>query len=172
MNAKRVVARLVSLNAGFYYRSGLIVLILAAGLLTYHIDHPGAYPVSLLPEDPAVFSKASDTYASSGSLLISLATGLLVGMGWVFTNVRPVQRFPVRDLLPAIAAAVCACLSLYFGYISSQNIQSMIESPSPTLDSPTIQWPRNIQFYTILLGVYFFAVFLTRDWNNVNRHED
>ncbi|MGO8983611.1 MAG: hypothetical protein ACLPHI_02635 [Terriglobales bacterium] len=164
--AKGMFARAVTVNGGFYI--GLVVLAIVLGILTYYID---SRPYVVPPAgDEAALSKALDTYAAAGNLLTTLATGLLAGMGWFFTN-RHKQRYPARDVWPAIAGALCACLSIYFGYISSQNVQWLIENSIGTLDLPKIQWPRNLQFYTLLLSVFSFADFVRRDWNKVDKYE-
>jgi hypothetical protein len=150
-------------SIGFYI--GFVVLAIVVGILTYYIDSKSYFVVQV--SDPVALSKAEDTYADAGSLLTGLATGLLAAMGWFFVN-RLKQRYPARDLWPAIAGALCACLSIYFGYISSQNIQWLIESSIGTLDLPKIQLPRQLQFFTVLLSVLFFADFVRREWTKAD----
>jgi len=150
-------------SVGFY--AGLAVLSIAAYKLTNYID---TRPYFVAPVgDPTALSRAEDAYSAVGNLLTTLATGLLAGMAWFFTS-RPKQRFPARDLWPAIAGALCACLSIYFGYISAQNVQWLIENSLGTLDLYKVQWPRNLQSYALLLSVFFFADFVRRDWNKVD----
>jgi hypothetical protein len=156
---KRVVGRTEIANLGFYVV--LIALGIVVWRLTQYIDN---LPYSVAaPDDPAALSKAQDAYASVGNLLTSLATGLLAALGLFLTS-APKQRNPARELWPATLSALCVCLSVYFGYISSQNVGWAIEYSIPTLDLPKIQWPRELQVYAILLGVFFFADFVRRDW--------
>ena len=134
---------------------------IATWRLTYYIDNlPYSVPP---PDDPAALSKAQDAYASVGNLLTSLATGLLAALGLFLTS-TPKHRTPERELWPASLSALCVGLSVYFGYVSSQNVGWAIEYSIPTLDLPKIQWPRELQVYAILLGVFFFADFVRRDW--------
>jgi thiol:disulfide interchange protein len=148
---------------GFY--AGLIVLAVAVWLLTQYIDNK-AYTIPP-PDDPAALSRAEDAYAAVGNLLTTLATGLLAALGLFLTG-TPKRRDSGRELWPATLSAVCVCLSVYFGYISSQNVGWAIEYSIPTLDLPKIQWPRELQFYAILLGVFFFADFVRQDRTKVN----
>ncbi|HUK16051.1 MAG TPA: hypothetical protein VLW65_06530 [Bryobacteraceae bacterium] len=148
---------------GFY--AGLIVLAVAVWLLTEYINNK-AYTIPP-PDDPAALSKAEDAYAAVGNLLTTLATGLLAALGLFLTS-TPKQRDRERELWPATLSALCVCLSVYFGYISSQNVGWAIEYSIPTLDLPKIQWPRELQFYAILLGVFFFADFVRRDRTKVD----
>jgi hypothetical protein len=161
---KRLFALALTVNGGFYI--GLIMLAVMTGILTYYINYSRSYVVAPA-DDTAALSKALDTYAAAGNLLTTLATGLLAAMGWFFTN-RPKQRYNARDVWPAVAGSLCACLSIYFGYISSQNAQWLIENSIGTLDLPKIQWPRNLQFYALLLSVFSFADFVRRDWNKMD----
>jgi hypothetical protein len=119
------------------------------------------------PDDAAALSKAEDAYAAVGNLLTTLATGLLAALGLFLTSAQK-QRDLAGELWPAALSALCVCLSIYFGYISSQNVGWAIEYSIPTLDLPKIQWPRELQFYALLLGVFFFADFVRRDRTKVD----
>ena len=165
-DVKRLFALAITVNSGFYI--ALAMLVIGTGILTYYIDYSRSY-VSAPADDAAALSKALDTYAAVGNVLTTLATGLLAAMGWFYTN-RLSQRYTAREALPAVAGALCACLSIYFGYISSQNAQWLIEYSVGTLDLPKIQWPRNLQFYSLLLSLFSFADFVRRDWNKVDSH--
>jgi len=161
--AKRTFGRTIIGSMGFYI--GLIVLAIVVGQLTRYIN---SKPFFVAPAgDQTALSRALDSYAAVGNLLTTLATGLLAAMGWLIT-IKPKQRSPARGLWPAAAGAVCACLSVYFGYISSQNAQWAIENSIGTLDIDKMQWPRQLQFLTLLLGVFFFADFVRRDWTKVD----
>jgi len=158
-----VFACTVTMIGRFYI--GLAVLAIALGILTYYVDSR-PYVVSP-PGDPTALSKALDTYAAAGNLLTTLATGLLAGMAWFYTERRR-HLHSARDRWPVIAGTICACSSIYFGYISSQNAQWLIENSIGSLDLPKIQWPRNLQFYALLLSVFSFADFVRRDWSEVH----
>jgi hypothetical protein len=160
---KRMPERSTIVSIAFY--SGLVVLAVVVWLLTEYIDNrPYSIPP---PDDPAALSKAEDAYAAVGNLLTTLATGLLAALGLFLTS-APKQRNSGRELWPAALSALCVCLSVYFGYISSQNVGWAIEYSIPTLDLPKIQWPREVQFYALLVGVFFFADFVRRDRTKVD----
>ena len=164
MNAvKRTVGRAVIASIGFYI--SLVVLAAVVWQLTHYIN---SRPYVVIPAgDSTALGKAVDTYSAVGNLLTTLATGLLAAIGWFFTS-RPKKRYFVRELWPAIAGALCACLSIYFGYISSQNVQWAIENSFGTLDLPKLQLPRQLQFFGLLLSVFLFADFVRRDWTKVD----
>jgi hypothetical protein len=60
------------------------------------------------------------------------------------------------------------CVSLYWAYVSSQNVEWAIENSVGTLDLDKIQMPRQLQCLAMLLGVVFFADFVRRDLTKVN----
>lgn len=148
---------------------GFVVLVIAMGLFTYYVD-TRRYFVGT-PADPEALAKAADIYAGMVTLLTTLATGLLAGMGWFFTK-RPKRGDAERDLWPAISGASCACLSIVFGYVGSENLEWAIEYSVGTLDLPKLQWPKWFQFYTLLLSVFFFVDFVRRNWTKVDLDED
>jgi len=118
--------------------------------------------------DPAAaLSKALDTYAEMNNYLTTLATGMLAGLGLFLTS-RPKQRYAARDFWPAAVSAFSVCVSLYWGYISSQNIEWAIENSVGSLDLDKMQWPRLLQCFTMLTGVIFFADFVRRDVTRVD----
>jgi len=160
---RRTFGRAIRESMGFYI--GLIVLAIVVWQLTHYINSRPYFVAAA--GDQSALSKALDSYAGVGNLLTTLATGLLAAMGWLLTS-RPKKSSPERGLWPATAGAVCACLSIYFGYISSQNAQWAIENSIPTLDIDKMQWPRQLQFLALLLGVFFFADFVRRDWTKVD----
>jgi hypothetical protein len=149
--------------------AGLVVIM---GLLTYYVNaRPLAETVSVWdPSAAAAVMKAYDAYAAVNNLLTTLATGLLAGLGLFLANSRQ-DRCPEQALWPAAASALCVCVSLYWGYISSQNVEWAIEYSIPDLGIPKLQWPRILQCFTILLGVFFFAVFVMRDFANVDSRQ-
>jgi len=147
--------------SGIRFYIGCGVVMVGSLLLTIYINER---PYFFSPEmtDPGVISRALDAYASVGNLLTTLDTGLIAGLGLLLTY-RPKQRYATRDIWPAAVSALCVGLSLYWGYVCSQNVEWAIESAITTLDVDKIQWPRQLQFFTIVLGVFFFADFVRRD---------
>jgi len=158
-SAKRGLKRPAVVSFTFY--AGLALF---AALVWEFTLFMNSRPYSLLPvADPAVVSKALDSYGAVGSLLTTLATGLLAAMGWLFTSLPKIPS-GARDHWPAAAAALCASLSLYFGYVSTQNVQWAIEASVPSLEVCQLQWPRQLQFLGLLLSFLFMADFVRRDW--------
>ena len=95
--ARRFLTTAATVEVRFYF--GLLMLALLLGILTYYID---SKPDVLAPvTDTAAWSKALDTYAATGNLLITLATGVLAGIGWFFTS-KPKKQYSARDIWPAI----------------------------------------------------------------------
>jgi hypothetical protein len=159
---KRILGRQTMISLGFYL--GIAVLAILVWRLTVYINN---LPYVLGPTDEKALSKAWDAYAAVNTLLTTLGTGLLAGLGLFLTS-KPRQHHPMRELWPAVVSALCVCLSLYWGYISSQNLEWAIEYSVGTLDLYKIQVPRELQFLMILLGVVFFADFVRRDRTTVN----
>lgn len=157
-STKRVVSRPIIVSGLFYL--GLIVLAAAMAQFTDYIN--GLPYILPLSSDPVALGKAQDAYAAVNNLLTTLATGLLAALGLFLTS-RPKRHEPAREVWLAVISAVCVCISLYWGFISAQNVEWAIEGSIPTLEVPKIQWPRQLQFYSMVLGVFFFADFLRRD---------
>jgi hypothetical protein len=149
-----------------------VALVLVMGLLTHYVNtRPLPEEVSVWdPSSSEAVSKAYDAYAAVNNLLITLATGLLAALGLFFTSSQK-RRTITQSLWSASASALFVCVSLYWGYVSSQNVEWAIEYSVPTLGIPKLQWPRILQCSSILLGVFFFAVFLLRDFVKVDAHE-
>lgn len=137
-----------------------IALALTMWGLTYYLNHVPY--VSALIDDPTALSKAQDAYAAVTNLLITLASGLIAGIGLYLTHSSK-QSFQGRLFWLAALSALFSCVSLYWGYISSQNVQWAIENSISTLALEKIQGPREMQFVTILISVFCFAEFLRRD---------
>jgi hypothetical protein len=154
--ANRVSWRSRRATVGFYIALFMIAIIVER--LTAYIN---SAPYLAAPIDPQTLSRALDSYAAIGNLLTTLATGLLAGMAWFFTN-RPKQGYPAHELWPVAAGALCACLSIWFGYVGSQNLTFAIQH-SIKAGSSILQTPRIVQMVSLLFGVCFFADFLRRD---------
>jgi hypothetical protein len=164
MNAtERTLGRPIIGSIGFYIVFVVLAIVLV-GVTNYFNSIPFFAPGG--EPDPAALSKSWDAFAGIINLLTTLATGLLAGMGWFFTN-RLNQRYPARDLWLVGAGATCAILSIYFGYISSQNLLWAIEN-SVGVFVAKVQRPRQMQFVALVLGVVFFADFVRRNWNKVD----
>jgi hypothetical protein len=142
---------------------GCIAIAVAMWALTRYIySRPFVVGVAQSGDPAAALGKALDAYAALGNYLTTLSTGLLAALGLFLTS-RSKQRFAVREFWPAAVSGVFVCISLYWGYISSQNVEWAIENSIGSLGLESIQLPRQLQCLTILLGVVFFADFLRRD---------
>ena len=161
---KRIIGRPQIVTSAFYL--GCVVLALAMSGLTHYINSR-PFVVAQATDQEEALSKSLDAYTAMNNLLTTLATGLLAGLGLFLTS-RPKRRYPARDLWPAAISAVCVCVSLYWGYISSQNVEWAIETIGEILGLDQIQLPRQLQCFTMLLGVVFFADFVRRDLTRVD----
>jgi hypothetical protein len=141
----------------FYFVGGGVVYSMLK-LTDWVNTHPYAAGT---PDNEGSFEKAVDAYQNVNSLLTTLATGLLAALGFLLIN-RPGRPFSAWDFWWAATSALCACVSLYWGYVSSQNVQVALEFQSLTLDLPTLQFPRQFQFYSVVLGVICLAHFAMR----------
>ncbi|MGB9459179.1 MAG: hypothetical protein ABSB23_07085 [Bryobacteraceae bacterium] len=157
MTAKPVTIRLPIARLGFYIVS--ILLIVAMWKVTTYVN-TRPYPVA--PDSEPELDKAVDAYEGINNLLITLGTGLLGAMGFLLTT-KPRQHYRLREMWPAVLSAVCVGLSLYFGYVSYQNVEFVLLNSVGTLDIDLVQWPKAAHFYTLLAGVFFFADFVMQD---------
>ena len=154
MESQPAIRRQPNVRLRFYIGSVLFVAVLL--LVTYYID-TAKYPVdpNLEPE----LDKAIDAYENLNNLLITLGTGILGAMGFLLTS-RPKEHYRPRDLWPAGISAVFVGVSLYFGYLSYQNVQFVLMNSIGTLDTQIVEWPKALHFYSLLAGVFFFADFV------------
>jgi putative flippase GtrA len=155
---KRLITRSAIVSGLFY--AGLIIL---AGVMWRYTGYINSKPYVITPpNDPVALSKAQDAYASVNNLLTTLGTGLLAALGLFLTR-GDKRRYTGPRIWLAVVSAVCVCVSLYWGYISSQNVEWAIETSIGSLEFDMFQVPRQLQFHTMLLGVFFFADFVRRD---------
>jgi hypothetical protein len=161
---KLVIRRPQIVSTAFYF--GCIALAVAMWELTNYINSR-PYVLGQGGDPAAALNSALGAYAAMNNLLTTLSTGLLAGLGLFLTG-RPKQHYSPREFWPAAMSGVCVCVSLYWAYISSQNIEWAIENSVGTLDVDKIQWPRQLQCLAMLLGVVFFADFVRRDLTKVN----
>ncbi len=156
--SKRFITRSAIVSGLFY--AGMILL---AAVMWKYTGYINSQPYAISPPtDPAALSKAQDAYASVNNLLTTLGTGLLAALGLFLTRGDKHPYTGPRIWL-AVISAVCVCVSLYWGYISSQNVEWAIETSIGSLEFDMFQVPRQLQFHTMLLGVFFFADFVRRD---------
>jgi hypothetical protein len=155
-------------KADALYKS--LAFYLALGVLVVALWEATVYISSLLHYATATTdaSKALDVYADEANNLTSLATGVLAGLGWFFTRTSN-QSYKAREVWPALATAVCACLSVFFGFVLSQNLAFAHEFSVDPYDGAQLglSLPRYFQFYGLLLSVFFFAELVRRNWRRV-----
>jgi hypothetical protein len=161
---RRAIHRPQIVSTAFYI--GCIALAVAMWGLTNYINSQ-PYVIAQGGDPAMALSRALDAYAAMNNLLTTLATGLLAGLGLFLTS-RPKRHYAPREFWPAAMSAVCVCVSLYWAYVSSQNVEWAIENSVGTLDLDKIQMPRQLQCLAMLLGVVFFADFVRRDLTKVN----
>ncbi len=155
---KRRIARSAIVSGVFY--AGMILL---AAVMWKYTGYINSKPYAITPpSDPVALSKAQDAYASVNNLLTTLGTGLLAALGLFLTR-EDKRRYTGPRIWLAVLSAICVCISLYWGYISSQNVEWAIETSIGSLEFDMFQVPRQLQFHTMLLGVFFFADFVRRD---------
>jgi hypothetical protein len=162
MNDTRLLRRRKLLGTlGFY--TGAIVLVIGLFLLAHYTNNLPYFTAvtARAPDDLTALYKAQDAYAATGGLLTTLATGLLAGLGLFLTS-APKRHTPPRALWPAKVSGLCVLLSLFFGFIASQNAPWAIENSVP-VEAANLQLPRQLQFLALLASVIFFADFLRRD---------
>lgn len=102
--------------------------------------------------------KQLDAFLNMNSLLTTLGTALLGAVG--FLMVRGRKTSSPTHLWAGFGSAICAMLSLYFGYQAYQDILYMFQYGTfDLLTNTVIEQDRHAHFYTLLLGVVLFADF-------------
>ena len=126
------------------------------------LDNPAA--------NSAGVERAMEAYQTSTNILVTLATGLIGGLGFLIAN-RSTERYALRIFWPAAVSALCACDSLYWGYLSEQDLEWAMEVQLPTLGVTILHVTRQIEAGSLLLGVVFFADFVRLNMIGVKTHE-
>jgi hypothetical protein len=101
-----------------------------------------------------VQEKQLEAFLNMNGLLITLATALLGAIGFLMGR----GRKPTH-LWAGFGSAICAMLSLYFGYQAYQDLLFMFQHNTFDLLTTLIERDRHAHFYTLLLGVVLFADF-------------
>lgn len=96
------------------------------------------------------------------SLLITLATALLGGLGFLLSGGLG-ARTRTRHLWSAFICALLVAISIYFGYVGHLHVLWMIDNQNFDPQSLVYKLPSYSQFYTLLLAVFFFADFAVHD---------
>jgi hypothetical protein len=148
-----------------FYAACIVIATALWGLTNYINSRP--YVLAQGGDPTTALSSALNAYAAMNNLLTTLSTGMLAGLGLFLTG-KPKRQYAPGEIWPAAMSAVCVCVSLYWAYISSQNVEWAIENSVGTLDLDKIQLPRQLQCLSILLGVIFFADFVRRDLTKVD----
>jgi hypothetical protein len=114
--------------------------------------------------------KGLEVYATMSGLLITLATALLGGLGYLLTNERKTNP-QLRHAAAAVGSALFAVLSILFGYISHLAVLTSTTFKSFDAYGLGVIWPSRSQFYTLLLAVFLFADFAFHELGKEARRE-
>jgi hypothetical protein len=164
MSLGKFLTRPLVATIAFYILCGIVSY--GMHTLAARINADTSYPT--VPADgPDAFAKAVDAYQVVNNLLTTLATGLLAGLGFLLFNL-PRQKNSGQAFWWAALSGLCACVSLYWGYISSQNVEAAIEGESLTLDLPSLQYPRQLEAASMMVGVILAGHFVMRTLINMN----
>jgi hypothetical protein len=111
-----------------------------------------------------------DAFLDMNSLITTLTTGLLGALGFLLLNGRKVDRGPAAKWL-AFGSALCAALSLFFGYVVYISLSDMLGKGGFDLTVRSISWPRQAHFYLFLMAVLLFGDFAFHAFFTGERHE-
>lgn len=112
-----------------------------------------------------------DAFLAMNSLVTTLTTGLLGGLGFLLLNGRKVSRVSAAKWL-AFGSALSAALSLFFGYVVYLALLDMLGNEAFDLGMPPIYWARQAHFYTFLLAVVLFGDFAFHAFFTVGENEN
>ena len=105
--------------------------------------------------------KQIDLFVQQSNLLTTLTGALFAALGALSVKDTH-QPLNAPDLSVLMLAATFAGFSLYFGYLAYQEIIWMLGQKFFNLDTPQLAWPRRLQFFTFLGGVFFGLLFVLR----------
>jgi hypothetical protein len=140
-------------------------LIAAAVLIFFIGEHMYFARVSFFEEEIANISPLQDkelqTFLEMTRILLTLATAAIAALGGFLLS-RHGAVWPTSSIALMIATVALAAWSIYFGYFSFDSIRWMLHNNFFNLSNPYVVWPQIAQFWTFLLSVILFAIFVFR----------
>ena len=141
----------------------LILIIVAALLLTVE-SILGSMPFAApLPDQQTILElqkKQIDTWSEMNKLLVALATATIGAVGGFLVHRDKDARLTPRQRRRAALSWFWCAASLYFGYLSYQQIAWMLGIGFFDAHNPRLWWPARAQFWTFLAAVVLFADFV------------
>ncbi len=107
--------------------------------------------------------KQLDIYLESIRLFITLATLLYGGLGF-FIGASKERRASMsrRERLLIYASMVFAGITIMLGQVSYETLIWMLSTRFFNLSTPILLWSQTLQFWSLMLAVAFFGVFVAR----------
>jgi hypothetical protein len=152
-NMMEIASRRIVGHLSFYI--GAVALVAGAWLIQSHVLSFASPP----SDTPTPWQQMAVQIASETTrLLTTLGTGLLGGIGFLFGKEARASN-TLRHSWAALLCALCAGLSLYYGYVVHLNLLWMITYNAFDATSEFFLFPSHAQFYWLLLGGFFFTDF-------------
>jgi hypothetical protein len=98
------------------------------------------------------------TFSDMNNLLSYFCTGLLAGLGYILTSRKKVISWSGARWL-ALGSALCAALSLFFGYVVFEVLIGMMNSDFIDFNFRLMSYFSWAHFYSLLLAVLLFGDF-------------
>jgi hypothetical protein len=94
---------------------------------------------------------------TSLALLTFAAVGVFVQLqisGQAKEHLKSLPRWPI------VGSMLLSALSLYFGFLTSENLSTLLRHDAFDLTENVISIPNNLQFFCFLAGVFCFGLFV------------
>jgi hypothetical protein len=141
----------------------LILAVVAAVLLTVE-SILGSMPfAAAMPDQQVVLEfqkKQIDTWSDMNKLLVALATATIGAVGGFLVHRDKDAPLTPRQRRRAALSWLWCAASLYFGYLSYQQIAWMLGIGFFDAHNPRLYWPARAQFWCFLAAVVLFADFV------------
>jgi hypothetical protein len=103
--------------------------------------------------------KQLDIFRDSNTLLTTLATAAIAGVGAFVFNRYTGKALPTGQRIRAFLSALLSCSSLYFGYLAHETVTWMLQQGFFNIMSSRIVWAQRLQFWSFLVSLLFLADF-------------
>ena len=143
----------------FYLIFGIVTAVLLAvdsllGSMPFTAAMPG-------PQEMIEFQKKQiETWAEMNKLLIAMATATIGAVGAFLVNRDKAATLTALQRRRAAASWLWSAASLYFGYLSYQQVTWMLGVGFFDSHNSRLWWPSRAQFWSFLISVVIFADFV------------
>lgn len=137
------------------------LLIVLAWIIAYVYFHPVPQPAVALESLNELQEKSIEIILEMNKLIISLSLLLIGGIGaFLLQKYQSVKIHSLAQRMTIVLSIISASLSIYFGYVLYFRMVEMLSNNWFNPQSNLIEQPLMFQYYSFLLSVVLFGLFV------------